>query len=169
MVLFEENYVRIAQLVKTHGYKGYCFLDIDPGYEMLIGEGKFVFLEIDGYKVPFRIESFQHDDRSLLKLEEINTPEALKPFLHHYIYLPDKDVPLSTKNRALETFESYHIIDQKDINLGPILRIDEYPQQSMAIVRIDGKETLIPLHKSLIISIDHDQKNIYMELPDGLY
>ncbi len=51
--------------------------------------------------------------------------------------------------------------------VGVIDRVEEYPQQLMAVVRHPEKgELLIPLHEELIHSVEADK--IIMNLPDGL-
>jgi len=62
-----------------------------------------------------------------------------------------------------------HIEDITHGDLGPIVRIDAYPQQEMAIIIKDGTEILIPLHEQLMKSIDLDKKVVLMDLPEGLF
>ena len=62
-----------------------------------------------------------------------------------------------------------HIHDDTLGDLGPIIRIDEYPQQEMAILeKEDGTEVLIPLHEQMISSISQEEGKIFMDLPEGL-
>jgi 16S rRNA processing protein RimM len=51
---------------------------------------------------------------------------------------------------------------------GVITEVVEMPQQEMAFVLHHGREVLIPLNESLIISIDRENKTLLMDLPEGL-
>jgi 16S rRNA processing protein RimM len=42
------------------------------------------------------------------------------------------------------------------------------PQQEMAFVIHNGREVLIPLNESLIVSVDRENKTLLMDLPEGL-
>ncbi len=53
-------------------------------------------------------------------------------------------------------------------DLGPIIRIEEYPQQEIAVCIFNEKEVMIPLNPDFIESIDDVQKSILVSLPDGL-
>ena len=38
----------------------------------------------------------------------------------------------------------------------------------MAVIEVNERELLIPLHEQLILNIDREEKIISMEIPDGL-
>ena len=42
------------------------------------------------------------------------------------------------------------------------------PQQEMFAITYKKRELLIPVSKDYIVKIDHDKKEILMDLPDGL-
>ena len=64
--------------------------------------------------------------------------------------------------------EGYHLEVEEVGPGGPIVRVDAYPQQEMAIVRYQGREVLVPLREDWIQALDAARKVVRMELPDGL-
>ena len=60
------------------------------------------------------------------------------------------------------------IIDKETDAVYEILRVEEYPQQLMAVVQPGDKEILIPLSDQLITSIDKPNRVLMMNIPEGL-
>jgi len=172
-ILDDLPFIEIAYIRKSHGYRGHLRLDIDDNWLEDLKEQSFVFLEIDGYKVPFEIEELDDRKDVLVKLKTIDNPEELKKYPNKRLYLPTRDVKhgqvkLNKKNE-LSDLIGMHIHDLELGDLGPIVRVDQYPQQEMAILMNEtGDEILIPLHPKLIEHIDQDQRVIKMDLPEGL-
>ncbi len=170
-MLFQESFVEVGRIRKGHGYQGHARIDIDDDYLEDFKKQEFLFLEVDGYKVPFKIVHQQEYQHLIVKLSYIDSPEDLLPFHQQSIYLLDKNI---TSPKASDTVPSkshyvgYQIIDAQLGNIGAVIRIESYPQQLMAFVTSQDNELMIPLHESLISKIVEKEKVIYMNLPDGL-
>ena len=67
-----------------------------------------------------------------------------------------------------DKWDEYQLFDIRSNTTFTIERVEEFPQQLMAVVMIDERERLIPLSEQLISSIDKQKKLITMELPEGL-
>ena len=65
------------------------------------------------------------------------------------------------------TLLGYTIINDKE-SLGEILELIEQPHQMLCRLEVKGKEVLIPLHEETLKKVDHKNKEIFVELPDGL-
>ncbi len=170
--LYKSKYTTVGIIRRSHGYKGHGKITIDDSYLEDFKKQKFVFIEIDGYKVPFRIEEISEDRDIIIKLAGCDSSEEMSRYQLNALYLLSEDVevddnePLSQPNKLI----SMVIIDQSvGVVIGNIIRVDDYPQQKMAIILDEnGKEVLIPLHDSLIDSISIEEQTIYMNLPEGL-
>lgn len=168
-----EEFVEIGYIRKGHGYKGHARVVVFEQWEDDLKEQNFVFIEIDGYKVPFAIEERQVYKDLVLKFEQINSVEALKQYHKRPIYLLKKDIQhaqdFMLKKTNVSQLIGLHIHDKTLGDIGEIIRIDEYPQQEMAVILSAAKkEVLIPLHDSLIIDTQYDIGVINMDLPEGL-
>ncbi len=148
-------------------------MSVDKAFLDDLSKSQAVFLLVDGLHVPFFIESFEPDEEnSLIKLEEINAPETAKSWNGEQIFLNVRDVsPESLKNQnnsGINYIVGFTLVDNSTKNSFVIKALEEYPQQLMAIVDVDGREALIPLVEEWISSIDEQHMQIFMDLPDGL-
>ena len=167
--LSHENFVEIGFIRKSHGYKGHAKVVIDSPFEDFLSEGQFIFLETDGYKIPFQIIEIDDNKNIIVKLEFINSPEDLKPFQKSSIFIIQNDsMEFEVPGSASSHFKGFIIIDEEKGRIGVIDRVESYPQQDMAILIVNKKEILIPLHEDLIVSVDTSEKEILMRLPEGL-
>ncbi len=171
--LDDEPFVEVGYIRKGHGYKGHARVVIFDDWVADFNKQAFIFLQIDGYKVPYYIEERQSGKDLIVKLEHIDSVEALKKYHRYPLYLLEKDIQYGAQQleskTQLSSLISKHIHDATLGDLGPIIRIDEYPQQEMAILkRKDGAEILIPLHPELISGIDEEKGIVRMDLPEGL-
>ncbi len=170
--LYKEEFVEIGFIRKAYGFNGQAKIVLLNSWEDEIKTGDFVFLEIDGYKVPFHVEELDFNKDIIIKLEFINSSEELLPYLKSSLFLLSRNLlsPIGEKDAPLSHRYVHYTI--RDINTGRsglILRIDEYPQQEMAVVLGEQNEDLlIPLHDALITSINDEDKLIDMDLPEGL-
>lgn len=168
-----EEFVEIGYIKKGHGFKGHARVVVFEQWEKDLDQQEFIFIEIDGYKVPFAIEERHTFKDLVLKLEQINSVEELKKYQKRPFYLLKKDIKYGQEFILKGAKDSKLIglnIQDKTLGIiGEIARLDEYPQQEMAvIIGANNKEILIPLHESLIIEINHERGVIEMDLPEGL-
>lgn len=172
-ILDDLPFVEIGHIRKSHGYKGHMRVFVDDVWQEDFYAQRFVFLEIDGYKVPFEITEVSDHKDLVIKLDTIESSEELRPYNQKKLYLLEKDI-VHGKAKLSQADEKsqligMHIYDETLGDLGPIIRIDEYPQQEMAILqKEDGTEVLIPLHEQMITSISKEDGMVYMDLPEGL-
>ena len=169
--LYKSKFTEVGIIRRSHGYKGHGKISVDDSYLDDFKKQKFVFIEIDGYKVPFRIEEISEDRDIIIKLAGCDSSEEMGRYQLSALHLLNEDIevidsePLSQPNKLI----SMAIIDKSAGAIGSIIRVDDYPQQKMAIILDEnGKEVLIPLHDSLIDSISIEEQTIYMNLPEGL-
>lgn len=171
--LYKERFTSIGFIRKNSGYKGHAKVEIEEHYIADFKEQKFVFLKMEGCMIPYEVESCEVKHDVLVKFKDIDSLEALRPYHKMSLYLLQKDLKsgaeAAEKNDQLNALVGMTINDVELGEIGKVARIDEYPQQSMAvIIQEDGHEILIPLHPDLIVNISSDEKVINMDLPEGL-
>ena len=171
--LLDQKFIEIGKVKRGHGYKGHAKISVDELYEEDLVEQEFLFIEIDGYQVPFKIEEIVLSKDAIVKLQNIDNPEQLNRYHNRSISLLKKDI-VHAKDELdqYETYSSFTGLDVYDEKLGfigQIDRIEEYPQQLIAIIIIEGKEIMIPLHPDLVKELDFDSKKVVMTLPEGLF
>lgn len=167
---FIEHFQEIGTLRKVYGKSGTLRCQIELIFLESFNQSQFIFLDLDGSKVPFLIESKEGSGSEFsLNLKDINSPEAAATLAGKVILLPLNDSIKSIKNiKETDILIGFKILDQNESIIGKIQKIEEYPQQLMAIVHDNLNEYLIPLNEELILGIDQNSQTINMTLPEGL-
>jgi len=127
----------------------------------------FIFLIMEGCHVPFKLK---HHKGDLLTIEEVLGPELARKYSGKQLYLHIDQFDKSAfpeKTNPLTALESYTI--KSGSFEGKIVAIHEYPKQILAELEVNGKTQLVPLHENLISQMDHEHKQIEMELPEGIF
>ncbi|MCS7037490.1 MAG: hypothetical protein RMJ33_09345 [Saprospiraceae bacterium] len=167
------NYIQIGFTRKTHGIHGEVKAYIEESFEDLFLESERIFLEIRGIKHPFFIKSIRGGGELIVGFEDINTREDALRLQSRPIFLPENEVPVALLEAQQTTsprghLVGYLLVDQQAGTVGVIQEVLEMPQQEMAVVLYQGREVLIPLAEALIVATDDAQKQLLMNLPEGL-
>jgi len=166
-----KEFFLLGKTLKSHGTAGYLRLMIEDRLKGYVKPGLFVFLDLNGSRVPFQIKVVDDVQHFVILLEGINGKQESDTLTGKEIWIPMEQVKsrhLKSPRNINEKWDDYLIHDQKTNTSFRILRTEEFPQQLMAVIELNAHELLIPLHEQLILSIDRDQKIISMEIPEGL-
>ncbi|MBP8960023.1 MAG: hypothetical protein KBG40_06305 [Bacteroidales bacterium] len=165
-----EEYFLPGRIEKIHGVSGKAVIStINPVNEDLNNRG-LLFIEIEGKKVPFFIESLeiQGDRTIIVKLEGYDRAERLKDFTGCNVFFP---LTSGGKNNSSSVFDlkEYTIISENEnISFTVVNVINFHGNILLEVRKEDSFNFLIPFHKDLIIEADHKNKTIKMNLPDGI-
>ncbi len=170
-----DQFKEIGYTKKTHGVKGGIRIIIENQYLDAFYQASVVFINQKGALLPYFIENIQEGSELIVTFEDINSKEEARNLTGFPIYLSKEDLdaeePVPEYDDDIETLtflEGYDLIDKTLGILGPIIRVEEYPQQQMGIIIYNGKEVLIPLHVDLMSEINTDEQKVMMELPEGI-
>ena len=161
----------IGKLGKSHGVHGAYKLSIKDSFIGLLMEGKIVYARLDGLDVPLIVSGIRGDKENIISFKGINTSEKNKPFIGKNLYIEtENNSSISGLNSfdQIDSFNSFIVKDQAGNLIGEIQRIEEYPQQIMAVVSREESQILIPLVEEFITDVDIENKIIWMDLPDGI-
>lgn len=150
----------IGRLGKTYGVKGQ--LRVHSDYDLT--DVEFVFLQILGDRVPFKVSSYRDD---IIKLEEVDNPEEGSKYSGSTLFLEDFYIA-EDGEKSENQWMDYTLRNVKGDVLGSIIRIDEYPSQIMATVADGDASFLMPIVEDFIHDVDVDHKIITVDLPEGL-
>ncbi len=171
-MLHEKEFIAIGFIRKALGFKGQITVEIEDPFQPDFEKQTFVFLEIDGYKIPFKIEDSGYHKGTWVKLKSIDTPEALSKIKNKGLYLLKEDLQFAkkqiVKSELLGGLAGMKIYDETSGLTGIIDRIEQYPQQLMAVIIIEDNEFLVPLVDAFIKEIDEMNDIILLSLPEGL-
>lgn len=171
-MLVEGSFQEIGTIGKVIGARGHLKCFIHPEYHRAFIANDFIWLNIQGDVVPYRIleKKEEGEDQFQIVLNGKENREAARELTRSTIFLPWKDInhfpdQLKAERLGLEGFALY------DLNLGFIGIINqliEYPSQIILEVKDDNKSYLIPFHEELLQEIYMDKKRVEMDLPPGI-
>ena len=164
------EYFNIGRFVSTHGVKGELLLQHSLGKKSSLKGLKAIFLEQNKNElVPWFVEStkIRSEDATLVKLEGVDTREAATRFLQQTAWITDEDNTKFSARRSPRSLLGYLLVDNGK-ELGDIKEVIEQPQQVLCRLDISGKEVLVPLHEASLRKIDHKNRRVNVELPEGL-
>ena len=169
-MITENEIFPIGKIIKSRGIGGEmifaCSSDIFENEDFT-----YIILEIDGIFVPFFIDEYtvSSAETVFVKLDGINTQNHAKSFAEKTIYVPKKYLQkVKTDEIGLEYFIDFQIYDKINGLLGKISNIDQTTANILMVVQAENREILIPFVESYIVDIDHDTKEIFVDLPQGL-
>ncbi len=166
-----EDCYQLGYIVKPHGLKGevQVFLDVDDPREYRTLESVFV---LQGQAlVPFFLESISvNADKGIAKFEEIDTIDDAKSLKGLELYMPLDTLPdLEEGEYFVHELEGFEI---SDVTLGVVGSVtgvmDAGAQRLISVEHSSGKEILIPFSDELVMSMDNEKRQIFMNLPEGL-
>ncbi|MEP6645691.1 MAG: hypothetical protein ABJC12_01260 [Saprospiraceae bacterium] len=144
---------------------------LEGQYKVYLQKNNFIFFDLDGSKVPFEIDSVEEGAHLVLSLTDLKNKKDSDALSGVEFFIPLESVNSkhqhSPKN-IRDKWDEYRIRDTISEVVFQVIRVEEFPQQLMAIILIGSKEILIPLSDKLISSIDKKNRIIHMEIPEGL-
>ncbi len=154
--------LQIAKIIKSNGTDGGILIgvrDIEIGQ---IDTKEPVFIEFDGLPVPFFIQDIcqKGSSRAIIHLNDVCSLEDAEEIVGRAICVEDSDEDEETE----EDFTGWTVYDKKH-KLGAVDGIEEIPGNPCLYIG----DILIPLHEDFVISIDEDNRELHLDLPEGLY
>jgi 16S rRNA processing protein RimM len=165
------DYFLLGKILKSHGTAGQMRIMTEERLKSYIVPDTFIFLDLSGSKVPFRVTDVDDHAHFVVSLEDINNKDQSDALNGREFWIPlDQVQPrhLKSPKNLNDKWDHYTLVDQLTDRSFPVLRTEEFPQQLMAVIETGGKELYVPLNDQLIQSIDRGQKIIVMEIPEGL-
>jgi 16S rRNA processing protein RimM len=166
----EYNYRNIGKIVSGFGLKGDVVLLHHLGKKISVSKIKVIFLEVKKDELlPYFIESIRKkgDDELHVKLEGVDSREAVNKLIRKEVWLKEDEIQTHTQKNNPINWVGYQIIDQTR-DLGAILEVIEQAHQVLCRLEIESREVLIPINEQTLKSVDHKNKSVFVELPDGL-
>ena len=160
----------IGYISKTRGLKGEMQLFFEfEDYESL--DMDVVFLEVNKKLVPYFIDAIklQKNSTAYVTFEDVDHIDKAQALVRKKVYLPNDKMPERDPDDFRYTdLIGFLVIDETHGELGEITDVQEFPQQFVATVDMNGKELMFPLSDDLIVGIDGEEEIIEVELPEGL-
>ena len=112
---------------------------------------------------------FKTDSSALVKFEDINSAEQAMQLIGSEVYFENKYIEEGEADEvSLNYFTGFTIKDTDGATIGTITGIDDQTENWLFHVETVNADVLIPAHEDFIIEINHKDKIIEMDLPEGL-
>jgi 16S rRNA processing protein RimM len=160
----------IGQINKPHGVNGEMSFSFTTDV-FDTEEVPYLIFDIQGIFVPFFIAEyrFKSNETALIKLEGVISDEKARSFAGLTVYLPKKYLEqVEDTEIELDYFVGFTLIDQQAGELGVILEVDQTTENALFVIEKNDDELLIPVGDDYIVEIDHDNKKMIVNLPEGL-
>jgi len=163
----EEEVYKIGKLGKTHGVKGeISFLFDDDVFDRV--DADYLVLMVDGILVPFFMEEyrFRSDTTAIVKFCDIDTQERARELTGCDVWFPRA---LADSDDDTITWAAIVGFDIIDANSGqPVGRIASVDDTTLNILFCLEDGRLIPASEDLITGINKENKQITINIPEGL-
>ena len=97
----------------------------------------------------------------------MNSAEEVRFLTNRDVYIPREWVE-DSENLTWSYFKGFKATDKRVGSIGEIIDIDESTINTLFVVEKEGDEILIPVQEEFIAGIDHQERTIIFDLPDGL-
>ena len=169
MIRKEDTYP-IGRITKAHGLKGEVVFNFEDDIFDRV-ECPYLICEVDGILVPFFIEEyrFKTDSSALMIFEDIDSVEQAQRLLGSEVYFENKYIEKGDAEEvSLNYFIGFTLTDTDGHTIGKIIGIDDQTENWLFEVETNASNVLIPAHEDFITDINHKNKTIKMNLPEGL-
>lgn len=167
----EDEVYRIGVLTKTHGINGEMnFSFTDDVFDRV--DAEYLICRMDGILVPFYMEEyrFRNDTTALIKFEDIDNEEQARRMAGVEVFFPKALASdPSEGSYTWNYFIGFDVTDEKYGRIGCIESVDDSTVNVLfEIRRDDDNEILLPAHEEFITSINHQERALFVRIPDGL-
>lgn len=167
----KEDCYHVGKVTQPHGVKGEVkiWLDVDVPEEY--DDMDSVLLEIKGQLVPYFIEQLQIKGRKSIALfEGMKSWEDTQKIVGADMYLPLDVLPdLNDDQFYYHEIAGYKVIDKNtNATIGEVAAVYESTGQDLLAVNVEDKEVLIPISDSIVVGINKPEKQLFVNLPEGL-
>ena len=158
----KDDFILFGRIVKTSKEDGNLF--IRTFEEIEYKNIDFLFVEIDGTYIPFKINEIKKIKKNSLeiKFEFINNPKEAAEIVSKNVFIEKKFCTYKEENK--NEIIGYIVIDEDLSKLGEIVNILNNNIQKLLEIKENNstKSFLMPYVNEFIFNIDHSKKTIYV-------
>ena len=181
---------QVAQVLKSNGTDGELVMGFREIAPEDINLEEPVFIVFDGLPVPFFIESFtkRGNSKALVHLTGICSMEDVEEITGKAVYVSDESLPeMSFEEDGYAALVGWLVLtpcrmtdgelvmlhdgsdtDTELYEVGEITDFMDIPSNPCIEVETENGAVILPLHEDFILSVDPENQEIIMQIPEGL-
>jgi 16S rRNA processing protein RimM len=162
--------IKVGRISKAIGYEGSVKFEADYDLTSLSGI-EFIFVNIDGDFVPFKLIDFAARDKRnfTIDLDFVNDEKDADVLIMKDIFISKNELAKidDTSSEVIKII-GYKVFDISGEFLGNIVSVNQESINELLIVENENGEILIPFAEDIILEINESEKEIKVDLPEGL-
>lgn len=165
----DEEYIHIGKIVAATGLGGQLILKHGLGKRIDLKVKAIFINDSQSGLLPYFVLSGKAKsvDETILQLEGVESREEAKKFIQKPVWLSGPDFRKTVSKNSPLAMLHYKLYNYGEL-IGEIDEVIEQPHQILAVIKMNQKDVLIPLHRDTLKEIDHKKGEVYVELPEGL-
>lgn len=166
-----ENLQKAGKILKAHGIGGEMTVAVNLDLFEKSEEMESMFIEIDGYLVPFFFEEIREktENHLIIKFDGVDSDKMANRFRSCEIYIDKKFAGNNSDLINYSDLRNYKLVDQLNNQRGTITDYYHIHKNPVLVISYKSKEYYIPANEELIISIDYNNKRITVNLTEGIF
>ncbi|MBR5982109.1 MAG: 16S rRNA processing protein RimM [Bacteroidales bacterium] len=170
MLFDNKELVEIAQVAKTYGLNGHVSLKFNSSFsEDLFDEEIPVFLLIEGIPVPFFVEDYKNSGGYVAtKFRYIDGAETAEKYVGCKVLVFADDVQDDEEYDEEMDLIGYKVFDAHHGYVGDIADFNLIPGNPVFETDFNGKTIIIPYTEEIVVDINDDKQEVYINAPEGL-
>lgn len=169
--MLKEDCFFLGTVVGKYSYKGEVLIKLDTDQPELYENISSFFIETQTGLAPYFVKKSGLHKSSLLRVafEDITDENDADGLLKKKVFLPLDMLPKLTGNRFYyHEVIGYDVIDKIHGNIGEVTGVND--NASQALLEIDYKSTqvLLPVVDEIIKRVDRSEKQLHVQIPEGL-
>ena len=162
---------KAGKISKPYGLQGEVHIILIPVVAEKLKPGIPLFIDIDGQRVPFFIETVElvSDQQAIVKVEFINSLEEAREYTGNEVFLDEKDTGKNLEQAGkLDEMVGYLVIDLNLGEIGTLTDIIPSELNPVWVIEHAGKEIMIPATQDFVRLTDHKNSTLHLDLPEGI-
>jgi 16S rRNA processing protein RimM len=167
----QPSFIAIARIARTRGNRGEVLADLYTDFPDRFDGLDAVWLESeDGHRRRMLLEeSWEHKGRRVLKFAGVNSISSAEDYVGNWVVIPsDQAVPLPEGTYFDHDLVGCAVRDIHGNRLGVVREVIHIAGNNLLAVNDGNKEYLIPAVASICRQISIQEKQISVDLPEGL-
>ncbi|MDD4499409.1 MAG: hypothetical protein PHP15_03355 [Bacteroidales bacterium] len=170
----KERFLTLATVRKTFGKGGELLLKIHPDVPQNIidqlNEKEPVFILVDDIPVPFYFIflQFKGNDKAIVCFENYLSEKLAEEWVGYKILYKSKEEKSIESGSGLVGYSFTAKTPAETILKGIVSGFYDYPGNPCLELEFEGETKLLPLHPDFILSVNHKNRHLEFQLPEGL-
>lgn len=156
---------------RAHGHQGALMLELHSE-ELMDAEPEFIFINVDGIPVPFRVEEMRGTKEQLITtVERINSSDEAGLLRGQPVWIGADEAPeVEEENISLHLLLGFRVEHSSGQDLGTISEIEDSTANLLLVISKEGQDDpiLIPFVEEWITHIDAAKRHLVLDCPPEL-